>query len=643
MDKLEMGALVNKLNKYTEAYDAGTPLISDKEWDELYFKLVEAEKEIGTVLANSPTQSIHFQTVSKLNKVKHNHPMLSLNKTKDINIIQSFVEDKDWIAMCKMDGLTCSLKYNNGKLISAETRGNGEIGEDILHNALCVKSIPHHIPFKDELIVDGEIICTYNNFKPFSEQYKNPRNFASGSIRLLDSKECFNRNLDFIAWDVITDFNEQTLSAKLFILQSYGFTVVPRIIKDNSITIEDAINELQIKAKELSYPIDGIVFKYDWVTDYNMAGRTDHHFKGGMAYKFYDETYSTNLKYIDWTMGKTGILSPVAVFNPVDIDGTTVERASLHNISIMQETMGVPYEEQSLEIFKSNQIIPQVYSAEKKNDIIPLEIPKICPICGQPTEIKEDGIAKILYCSNPNCEGKLLNQLDHFCGKKGLDIKGLSKATLSKLIDWNWVSYFKDIYRLNEHKKEWIQKPGFGDKSVQNILNAIEESRKPELWRVIAAASIPNIGGVASKELANYFKTYANFRKAVEDDFDFTQLEDFGEVANYDILNFDYTNIDDVVFYAFEIQNIAAAAPQKMSLDKVQFCITGKLQHFKNRDELKAKIESLGGKVTGSVSNKTNYLINNDINSTSGKNKTAKSLNVPIISEDDFLQMVSSN
>lgn len=642
MDKLEMRALVNKLNKYIEAYDAGIPLISDKEWDELYFKLVEAEKEIGTVLANSPTQSIHFQTVSKLNKVKHNHLMLSLNKTKDISIIQSFVEDKDWIAMCKMDGLTCSLKYNNGKLISAETRGNGEIGEDILHNALCVKSIPHHIPFKDELIVDGEIICTYNNFKPFSEQYKNPRNFASGSIRLLDSKECFNRNLDFIAWDVITDFNEQTLSAKLFILQSYGFTVVPRIIKDNSITIEDAINELQIKAKELSYPIDGIVFKYDWVTDYNAAGRTDHHFKGGMAYKFYDETYSTNLKYIDWTMGKTGILSPVAVFNPVDIDGTTVERASLHNISIMQETMGIPYEGEALEIFKSNQIIPQVYSAEKKNDIIPLEIPKICPICGQPTEIKKDGIAQILYCSNPNCEGKFLNQLDHFCGKKGLDIKGLSKATLSKLIDWNWVSCFKDIYRLDEHQKEWIQKPGFGGKSVQNILNAIEESRKPELWRVIAAASIPNIGGVASKELANYFKTYANFRKAVEDNFDFTQLEDFGEVANYDILNFNYTNIDDVVSYAFEIQD-AAAAPQEMSLDKVQFCITGKLQHFKNRDELKAKIESLGGKVTGSVSSKTNYLINNDVNSTSGKNKTAKSLNVPIISEDDFLQMVSSN
>jgi len=641
MDKLEMGALVNKLNKYTEAYDAGTPLISDKEWDELYFQLVEAEKETGIILPNSPTQSIHFQTVTKLNKVKHNHPMLSLDKTKDANTIQSFLGEKDWIAMCKMDGLTCSLKYEDGKLVSAETRGNGEIGEDILHNALCVKSIPHSIPFKDELIVDGEIICTYNNFKLFSEQYKNPRNFASGSIRLLDSKECFKRNLDFIAWDAITNF-ASTLSIKLLILQSYGFTVVPRIIKDDSITIEDAINELQERANESSYPIDGIVFKYDLVTDYNAAGRTDHHFKGGMAYKFYDETYSTNLKYIDWTMGKTGILSPVAVFNPVDIDGTTVERASLHNISIMQETMGIPYEGEALEIFKSNQIIPQVYSAEKKNDIIPLEIPKICPICGQPTEIKEDGIAKILYCSNPNCEGKLLNQLDHFCGKKGLDIKGLSKATLSKLIDWNWVSYFKDIYRLNEHKKEWIQKPGFGDKSVQNILNAIEESRKPELWRVIAAASIPNIGGVASKELASYFKTYANFRKAVEDNFDFTQLEDFGEVANYDILNFNYTNIDDVVSYAFEIQD-AAAAPQEMSLDKVQFCITGKLQHFKNRDELKAKIESLGGKVTGSVSSKTNYLINNDINSTSGKNKTAKSLNVPIISEDDFLQMVSSN
>ena len=641
---------VNQLNYYTSKYDEGNPEISDKEWDDLYFAIKEYEKTHVPV-DFSPSQSISYQVVNSLQKVTHSHPMLSLDKTKDIRAIKSFIKGHDWIVMAKMDGLTCSLRYLDGKLFSAETRGNGVIGENITHNAKVIPSIPKVIDYKDELIVDGEIVCTYKDFEEFKEAYKNPRNFASGSIRLLDAKECSRRHLTFIAWDVIKGGEYPYLSANLSALTDYGFKIVPMFInnKENDPSLESYIDTIKRKSELLSYPIDGVVFKYDKIEEYTAAGRTDHHFKGGLAYKFYDETYSTKLKYIDWTMGRTGQLTPTAVFNPIDIDGSTVERASLHNVSIMKETLGdCAYVGEPLEVCKMNQIIPQIVSAGPKysygeviaaggvsaNDMI-----EICPICGSGVEIRQDGIAEICYCTNPNCSGKLINKLDHFCGKKGLDIKGLSKATLEKLIDWNWVSCFKDIYRLQEHKKEWITKEGFGEKSVQNILDSIENSRQNDLWRVIAAAGIPNIGVTAAKQLANYFKTYAKFRSAIEEDFDFTELQDFGEITADTLLNFDYEEIDDVVFYAISCNPVEE---KQNKLENITFCITGKLHDFKNRTELKNLIESLGGKATDSVSSKTNYLINNDINSTSSKNKTAKSLGVEIITEKDFLDMIAS-
>lgn len=641
---------VNQLNYYTSKYDEGNPEISDKEWDDLYFAIKEYEKTHVPV-DFSPSQSISYQVVNSLQKVTHSHPMLSLDKTKDIRAIKSFIKGHDWIVMAKMDGLTCSLRYLDGKLFSAETRGNGVIGENITHNAKVISSIPKVIDYKDELIVDGEIICTYKDFEEFKETYKNPRNFASGSIRLLDAKECSRRHLTFIAWDVIKGGEYPYLSANLSALTEYGFEIVPMFInnKENDPSLESYIDAIKRKSELLSYPIDGVVFKYDKIEEYAAAGRTDHHFKGGLAYKFYDETYSTRLKYIDWTMGRTGQLTPTAVFEPIDIDGTIVERASLHNVSIMRETLGnCAYYGEPLEVCKMNQIIPQIISAGPKynygeviaaggvsaNDII-----ETCPICGSEVEIRQDGIAKICYCTNPNCSGKLVNRLDHFCGKKGLDIKGLSKATLEKLIDWNWVSCFKDIYRLQEHKKEWVTKEGFGEKSVQNILDSIENSRQNDLWRVIAAAGIPNIGVTAAKQLANYFKTYAKFRSAIEEDFDFTELQDFGEITADTLLNFDYEEIDDVVFYAISCNPVEE---KQNKLENITFCITGKLHDFKNRTELKNLIESLGGKATDSVSSKTNYLINNDINSTSSKNKTAKSLGVEIITEKDFLDMIAS-
>ena len=645
-DKLEYLSAIKKLNKWTEAYDNGYPEVSDKEWDDLYFEVKEFEKN-NTAAKDSPSQTISYQVVNSLKKVTHSHPMLSLDKTKDINNLKSFIGNHDYILMAKMDGLTCSLTYQNGQLVLAETRGNGIVGEDITHNANVIPSIPKSIPALakyGEVVIDGEIICTYSNFESFSAEYKNPRNFAAGSIRLLDSQECEKRKLTFVAWDVIKGLDEKRLSEKLSFLNiATTFKVVPFLTNNNTEELEEDINYLKRQCENFySYPIDGMVVKYNKIDEYNAAGRTDHHFKGGLAYKFYDETYETEVKDIEWTMGRTGQLTPVLIYNDIDIDGTVCNRASLHNISIMHQLMGEAYPGQRVFIYRANQIIPQVESAQinNPNKVPSINIPTECPYCGEPTIIKQENESKVLYCTNPNCSGKIINRLDHFCGKKGLDIKGISKATLEKLIDWNWVSCFKDIYRLQEHKKEWSTKEGFGEKSVQNILDSIEKSRNNDLWRVIAAAGIPNVGSVAAKQLANYFKTYAKFRSAVEEDFDFTELPDFGEVTAETLLNFDYTEIDDVVFYAIHCNPVEEQSSN--ALEGISFCITGKLNNFKNRNELKEKISSLGGKVTDSVSSKTNYLINNDIESNSSKNKAAKSLHIPIITEEDFLDMIET-
>jgi DNA ligase (NAD+) len=359
----EIRELINKINYYTKLYDEGKPEISDKEWDNLYFKLVALESKTGIYFEDSPTQRINYQVVNKLNKVEHSHPMLSLDKTKDINDIKSFIGSKNYIAMAKMDGLTCSLTYENGKLIKAETRGNGIIGEDILHNALQVKNIPNKINYKNKLVVDGEIICTYKDFEPFANEYKNPRNFASGSIRLLDSKESASRNLSFITWDLIEGFTDNDfLSTRLIELRNIGFTIVPFYCNRD---IEESVELIKKDCKDLGYPIDGIVFKYDEVKDYEAAGRTDHHFKGGLAYKFYDEEYETTLKDIEWTMGRTGQLCPIAIFEKLDIDGTEISRASLCNISIMKQTLGEhPFIGQKIIVTKRNQIIPKIEKAK---------------------------------------------------------------------------------------------------------------------------------------------------------------------------------------------------------------------------------------------------------------------------------------
>lgn len=649
--------LIRTLNHYTDLYNQGFTSISDEEWDRMYFELYNLEKETGIIYPNSPTQSIHYNTVSELKKVTHNHYMLSLDKTKDPKAISTFVnqpsykEAGGWCAMYKLDGLTCSLTYKDGKLVKAETRGNGIVGEDITHNALVIPSIPKEIPNKEMTVIDGEIICKLNIFNIyFANNYKNSRNFAAGSIRLLSATECAARKLTFIAWDLIKGCDDiDFFFWRLEKLDEWGFITVPRV--GDAETVEDAIKFLdktrEFDEKWKQYPIDGYVFRFESQKYYNSLGATDHHFRGAIAYKFYDEDYETTLKDIVYDVSRTGILTPVAVFNPVEIDGTIVERASLHNMSIMEELLGTPYFGQHIWVIKSNMIIPQITKADKKevSEILSaggalLDNDVVCPICGSATKIiTSDSGVKVLYCSNEECEGKLAQRIDHFCGKKGLDIKGLSRKTIEKLIDWDWINELGDIFKLEQYKTEWISKEGFGETSVWKILLSINAARSgAKMENFLSAIGIPLVGRTIAKEIVKYYPTWGEFREAVGGDW--TEFEGFGPEISKAINSFDYIEADKIAemldFAQPEVQNEASQATAIK--DKV-FCVTGKVSQFKNRDELKADIEKNGGKLSSSVSSKTDYLITNTPDSGTAKNRDAQKLGVKIITEEEYIKM----
>ena len=638
-EKELMRELIEKLNYYTRLYDEGNPAISDQEWDILYFQLQELEQKTGIVLSNSPTNKINYQVINSLQKVEHSHPMLSLDKTKSEEEVEHFLKDHNGIAMAKMDGLTCSLTYINGHLSRAETRGNGIVGEDITHNIYFVKSVPVQIPIKDEVVIDGEVICSYADFTEFSDEYANPRNFASGSIRLLDSRVSAKRKLTFVAWDCITGLAYKTLSEKLNKLDELGFIVVPFATLPITDILSEVIEAIKDVTKDKGYPIDGIVFKYDDCAYYQSLGATGHHFRGGLAFKFYDEEYDTRLRDIEWSMGKTGQLTPVAVFNPVDDGESIITRASLHNLNIMEQILGHPYCNQNIKVVKQNQIIPQVTWGEKKDEdmLWYFDAPTTCPICGEPTIIKDD----FVYCSNPNCEGKFINHLDHFVGKKGLDIKGLSKSTLGKLIEWGWVNRLHDLFTLENHRDEWIHKEGFGIKSVDNILSAIQDSRDCELWQFISALSIPLIGSTYAKEMCKREPDWHNIREDIEGNFDFVKWDGFGYEMNKSLHSFDYEEADELVDNVLYLKNsLYNQKTTESSISGKTFCITGKLNVYANRDALIADIEAHGGKVTSSVTKKTDYLVTNDTESGSAKNVKAKSLNIPIITEAQLIDIL---
>lgn len=627
MDKIDL------LNKATKAYDEGHPIMSDKEWDNLYF----------SIKTQADSQGIDYQVVSELKKVEHNHPMLSLDKTKDIEVLKSFIGNREYVVMPKYDGLSCSLLYKKGKLIRAETRGNGQVGEDITHNAMVIPSIPKWINDEsEEVIVDGEIICRNNIFqKNFSDQYSNSRNFAAGSIRLLDANECRLRGLEFWAWALIkSDFKTSSFGNNILHLFNNRFYETWTSSKDVP-SIESAIEELKSWAAYYFIPIDGVVVRYDDEEYSASLGNTAHHPRGALAFKFYDEIYSSKLFNIEWTMGRLGTLTPVAVFEPIEIDGAVVSRANLHNISIMNELLGnKPYQGQPIEVYRSNMIIPQIYSADKSEPTVRVEyfeIPEICPYCGAELTLRNENGSIILYCNNSECESNLIVRLDHFAGKKGLDIKGLSRATLEKLINYGWISSAIDIFSLEQHRDEWIKKEGFGPRSVDKILAAIDKSKEScELNKFISAIGIPLIGQNVAKDIAKYFSTYESFRDAINNNYDFTQIPNFGLSKAYEIMNFDYQEADKIA----ELITFSAAKPEKnllsAHLNGLTFVITGKLTEYKNRAELKSIIEENGGRVVETINKKTSYLINNDVNSTSAKNLAAKKANIPILSEKDF-------
>ena len=644
--KARVEYLVSELNRHTELYDRGVPEISDKEWDDMYFELVTLEHERGYVLPDSPTQRVNYTVVNELHKVEHNHPMLSLDKTKNIEEIKDFVGDKDWIAMLKMDGLTCSLLYENGKLVRAETRGDGAVGEDITHNAMVIPSIPKRIRYTGRLVVDGEIVCRLGNFKEFEGQYKNPRGFASGSIRLLDSNECYKRNLTFVAWDIIGDlyvkgFKVKFLRNKLEWLFDNGFVVVPYYIYgDYDIDIvPDMLVDMNAHFTSFCYPIDGIVFKLDNILEYDAMGRTDHHFRGGLAYKLYDELYETKLLDIEWTMGKTNTLTPTAIFETVNIDGTDVSKASLHNVSIIKK-LGLT-NNCTVKVYKANQIIPQIDSCLQDGDS-PIKIPKYCPVCGGETEVVKENESEVLMCKNSNCSGKLLGRLRFFVSKPAINIDGLSEATLSFLIGNGWVKSFVDLYELKRSPwiYEWKLTSGYGDKSVDKILDAIEASRDTKLENFICALSIDGVGKSASKTIANAFNGDFNaFYEAFKNNYNWAELEDIGGITASNITKYFAENEDEIVDLASKMRFIVSKKADVVDnpLNGLKFCITGSFSQ--SRDVLKEKLEAKGAKFVSSVSKNLDVLFCGD--KAGSKMTKAQNLGVKIIYEDELIKMLS--
>ena len=658
MDKIKrLKELTEQLNHYRDSYyNNSESLIPDKQYDDLFDELQTLEQETGIVMSNSPTNTVGYEVKSKLEKVKHSHPMLSLDKTKSIDELKKFANNRDCLLMCKMDGLTVLLTYENGELIQAETRGNGEEGEIITHNAKVFENIPIHIDYTGYLEVEGEAIIAYDDFEkingklPENEKYKNPRNLVSGSVRQLDSNIAAKRHIKFIAWKVPYGFVEETaMQHKLNELLYYNFDIVPYILLNENRDIEDDIKTLKYIAKENSYPIDGLVCSYCNIEYGESLGMTGHHPKHSLAFKFYDDVYTTELLDVEFTMGKTGVLTPTAIFEPVEIDGTVVERASLHNISIMKE-LGITHKGQIVNVYKSNQIIPQIDSVEEDdieitddNMIIPVET---CPICGGKTEIIKDNESEVLMCTNPDCNGKLLGQLSHFVSKNAINIDGLSEQTLQKLMDLGWVRSFPDIYYLFNHKEEMYKLDGFGKKSVDKLLDNIQKSRNTELSRFIYALSIPLIGRTASKEIAkvccNDIAIFLGMIKSNQLYKLVNDIDGFGDAMYKSLCNYVKLHMSGIEALSEEFMfEKREDNSSKVDLSGKIFVITGSVNHYKNRDELVSVIEGLNGKVSGSVSTKTSYLINNDTQSSSSKNQKAQKLNVPIISEQDFINMIS--
>lgn len=639
--------LVKQLNEYRDVYyNEARSDVSDAEYDRLFDELSELENETGVVYTNSPTQTVGYEVKSELEKVEHSHPMLSLDKTKSVDDLVKFAGDKDCILSLKMDGLTCLLTYENGELVQGETRGDGEIGELITHNAKVFENIPLSIDYKGHFEIEGEAIITYddfnkiNEFLPEDKKYKNPRNLASGSVRQLDSKIAAQRHIKFIAWKVPTDIASSSFINRLLYASNLGFDTVPLLpIRGNCNAefINIVVEQLRKRANEKSFPIDGLVATYNDITYGESLGTTGHHPKHSIAFKFAEDSAETVLREIEWSMGKTGSLTPVAIFDSVDLAGTSVSRASLHNISIMKElnvSIG-----STVTVVKKNEIIPQIIYCDA--NAVDVDIPTTCPVCSGETQIVKENDSEVLMCTNPHCKGKLLGRVSHFVSKKGMDISGLSEETIKKFVELGWITEITDVYNLEKHYDRLSTMSGFGRKSVDKLRKSIENSKTVRLDKFITSLSIPGIGTSQSKELSKVFGTWNEFRDASVGCYNFTQLDGFGDVLNNNIHSW-FEDMSNIADYLASLMTFESEDNSKTnnSLNGKSFVVTGKVYKFKNRDEVKEAIEKFGGKVTGSVTKSTFALINNDIESNSSKNKKAKELGVQIINEDQLIEML---
>ena len=622
-----MKELVSLLNKASRAYyQEAQEIMSNYEYDRLYDELKDLEDELGITLSNSPTVNVGYEVVSELPKERHESPMLSLDKTKEVEELKNFVGDQKVLMSWKMDGLTVVLTYRDGKLYKAVTRGNGEVGEVITNNAKVFKNVPVQIAYQGELILRGEAVIGYKDFEKINQEiedvdarYKNPRNLCSGSVRQLNNQITAKRNVMFYAFTLVqadgVDF-QNSRACQMEWLKSQGFTTVEYYMVTRD-TVEDEVAKFSSKISENDFPSDGLVLTYDDIAYGRSLGRTAKFPRDSFAFKWQDEIRETVLREIEWSPSRTGLINPVAIFDPVELEGTTVSRASVHNISIMEELeLGIG---DRIEVYKANMIIPQIAENLTRSGV--KDIPCKCPVCQGETKIRQVGNAKALYCMNPECQAKHVKSFALFVSRDALNIEGLSEATLEKFISRGYIHTFADIFHLDQYKEEIQKMEGFGEKSYKKLTESIEKARTTTLPRVIYDVEsllkvseeelneIQGVGEVLAKAFVGYFA-------------DAKHVENFRRLLN-------------------ELTIPEETVTKQQIFEGVNFVITGSVKHFANRGEVKELIESLGGKVTGSVTSKTNYLINNDVTSTSSKNKKANELGIPIISEETFLELVN--
>ena len=634
------------LKKASEAYYAkDESIMTDHEYDALYDELVRLEEETGVVLAGSPTQTVGYEAVDELPKEKHPSPMLSLGKTKSREELASWLGDHEGVLSWKLDGLTVVLTYENGELTKAVTRGNGEIGEVVTPNAKVFDNVPLKIPFNGQLVIRGEAVISYPDFEKINsaitsdeDKYKNPRNLCSGSVRQLDAKITASRHVRFVAFNLVSAEGADaglmnSAYGRLSFLENLGFEAVQRV-KVTSSTVIDAVGDYEKKVASYEIPSDGLVLTYEDVSYGQSLGRTAKSPRHSIAFKWADETAETVLKEIEWSASRTGLINPVAIFDPVELEGTTVSRASVHNISIVRELkLGIG---DHITVYKANMIIPQI--AENLTKSGKLTIPDKCPVCGSATEIRALNEAESLYCTNPDCAAKQIKTFSQFVSRDALNVDGLSEMTLEKLIDMGFIKEFDDLFHLDRFEEKIVSMEGFGEKSYANLIDSIKTASKTTLPRFLFGLGIPGIGVANAKVLAKAFDNDINkIRNASAADL--SEVEGIGDIMANDITSY-FANAEnnrkiDAVLADLEIEVPVNTSEQ--NLEGLTFVITGSLNNFENRNALKAVIEERGGKVAGSVSAKTTALINNDAASNSSKNKTAKSLGVTIITEEEFI------